>query len=799
MSDPITQEQMERLFARFFGEGNVNPAERAATESVEDFTKRIQESVKSMKQSISLSKTIMNIADGQKVGMIDVTDAMKSLDDEIKALEDTVHAHDDVIGKQNKENKIAAAKAGKLELAKNAALKNATGAVANFAVASIDIAFNLAMASMDFQKSLLSNASGVEIAGQASMALAKAEGEAAIAAANLTRDLGSVVSAFSGIGGKLGVAAAVIGTGMQVYGAIQANLAKKASELEQKRLDILKTALEAQRKSYMDITAAGIVLAGGMTQMRGDASRAGLTVEQFAKALKDSKDDLVFLGMGFGEASTKLSKVGAAIKNSGVDTQLIKLGYGFEEQASLAASMMANQKAAGDFRARTDAEVARETLAYGKSLKIISDITGKDAKKAAEKARTDAMRLEVSSKLTAEQNERFQGALRAMPEELQKGFIEKILTGGTVIDQNTNILLANNKQAGTYLDEAMNNVMNSSKTGNQVAQDTLAAGGKLGESLKTMDSTINTAGALVGGLAGQFGEFTNKLIMHTNYTEEAANKAKDNADKSANNMAALDVNVAALETGVQRLKVALQEELTGAITAFAREALAAAHTMNAIAGATMSMTETVWDRIGKSFMGGVGKYAEFGVGAGALVGGVAGGIGGTALMPGAGSIAGAAAGAQAGAVTGGVIAGVIGGLEGVFDEFWGGKKGKALGGVSDGPASGYMEKLHGTEAVVPLEGGRTIPVSLDMSNISGMINDIISSKSAQSGMAALGPMGGLLGAGMSMLGGHGKKDTSDLMQEQVDLMKQFIDTTTQQLSYLRETKDLQQQLVYNSH
>lgn len=786
MSDPITQEQMERLFTRFFGEGSVNPAERAATESVEEFTKRIKETTKSMKQSISVSNTIMNIADGQKTGMIDVTDAMKKLDDEIKALEDTVHATDDVIGKQNKENKIAETKKAKLGLASNAALKNATSAVANFAVASIDIAFNLAMASLDFQKSLLSNASGVDIAGQASIALAKAEGEAAVAAAELTRGLGSAISSFAGVGGKLGMAAAVVGTGMQIYGAISASIAKKASEAEQKRLDILKTALEQQRKSYMDVTAAGIILAGGMTQMRRDASRAGLTVEQFAKVLKDSKEDLVFLGMGFGEASTKLSKVGAAIKNSGVDTQLIKLGYGFEEQASLAASMMANQKAAGDYRARSDAEVARETLAYGKSLKIISDITGKDAKKAAEKARTDAMRLEVSSKLTAEQNERFQGALRAMPEELQKGFIEKILTGGTVIDQNTNILLANNKQAGVYLDEAMNNVMNSSKTGNQVAQDTLAAGGKLGESVKNMDSTINTAGALVGGLAGQFGEFTNKLILHTNYTEDAANKAKENADKSANNQAALDVNVAALETGVQKLKVALQEELTGAITAFAVEALAAAKTMNAIAGATMSLTESMWDKV---------KRVGLAVGEGAVTGGTAGmmigGTVGTAIVPLAGTAVGGIGMGAAGAVVGGVLGGV---KEMFFND-----KGKKLGGVSDGPASGYMEKLHGPEAVVPLEGGRTIPVSLDMTNISGMINDIISSKSAMSAASAMGPVGGLLGAGMSMLTGHGKKDASDLMQEQIDLMKQFIDTTTQQLSYLRESKDLQQQLVHNSH
>jgi hypothetical protein len=41
------------------------------------------------------------------------------------------------------------------------------------------------------------------------------------------------------------------------------------------------------------------------------------------------------------------------------------------------------------------------------------------------------------------------------------------------------------------------------------------------------------------------------------------------------------------------------------------------------------------------------------------------------------------------------------------------RKGKAKGGISTGPLSGYQETLHGTEAVVPLPDNRSIPVSLD--------------------------------------------------------------------------------------
>jgi hypothetical protein len=45
------------------------------------------------------------------------------------------------------------------------------------------------------------------------------------------------------------------------------------------------------------------------------------------------------------------------------------------------------------------------------------------------------------------------------------------------------------------------------------------------------------------------------------------------------------------------------------------------------------------------------------------------------------------------------------------------KPGKAKGGISTGPMSGYQETLHGTEAVVPLPDNKSIPVTLDSSSL----------------------------------------------------------------------------------
>ena len=64
------------------------------------------------------------------------------------------------------------------------------------------------------------------------------------------------------------------------------------------------------------------------------------------------------------------------------------------------------------------------------------------------------------------------------------------------------------------------------------------------------------------------------------------------------------------------------------------------------------------------------------------------------------------------------IGGILDGISSILS-FGGGLLGGAAdmmgfasGGIASGPSSGYPVELHGTEAVVPLPDGRTIPVSI---------------------------------------------------------------------------------------
>ena len=47
---------------------------------------------------------------------------------------------------------------------------------------------------------------------------------------------------------------------------------------------------------------------------------------------------------------------------------------------------------------------------------------------------------------------------------------------------------------------------------------------------------------------------------------------------------------------------------------------------------------------------------------------------------------------------------------------------RADGGIANGPNSGYLAELHGTEAVVPLPDGRTIPVTLTADQVNAVVS-----------------------------------------------------------------------------
>jgi hypothetical protein len=182
-----------------------------------------------------------------------------------------------------------------------------------------------------------------------------------------------------------------------------------------------------------------------------------------------------------------------------------------------------------------------------------------------------------------------------------------------------------------------------------------------------------------------------------------------------------------------------------------------------------SKGESLWEKT---------KRVSGAAGAGAMAGGAAGAMTGMtvgSIVPGAGT--------AVGGIGLGTVGAILGGLTGAIKEAFWGEPGKALGGISEGPSSGYMEKLHGVEAVVPLSAGRSIPV--DISGMGAALRDMaIQTTSSSAAPGLVGGTSNLYTSPASIREASG--------QEHVALLREIRELLT-------TSKDLQQQFVQNTY
>jgi hypothetical protein len=185
--------------------------------------------------------------------------------------------------------------------------------------------------------------------------------------------------------------------------------------------------------------------------------------------------------------------------------------------------------------------------------------------------------------------------------------------------------------------------------------------------------------------------------------------------------------------------------------------------------------ESLWDkikRVGGAVLGGAATGGQTGGTAGAVVGSV---------VPGIGTVTGGTIGTIGGALIGAIAAG--------FSEWFGKKEGKAEGGVAEGPETGFLEKLHGTEAVIPLENGRSVPVSLDVSGMAKVLADAAASGGMGKALAGSLPAGGPM---FSLGGMSAGQDPAELLQQQMAILRDIKDVLT-------NSQSLQEQFVQNTY
>lgn len=351
-----------------------------------------------------------------------------------------------------------------------------------------------------------------------------------------------------------------------VIGGFIAAATKAAAELAKAANKAFSDQLQRNIDALQGYAKVGVSFSGSMTEMSNIAHSAGLGISDFSKVVANNRDVLRELGMAGGEAATRLSgAMGVAsttVRKSGMSLrdEMFKMGYTYEEQGAIFTSFMANMQMSGKLRSMTDQQVAEQTRKYATDLKVISDITGQDAKKLAEKSRAEAMRGSLLATLQGDQITAFQRAnevLSKAPKEVQDG-LTQYLTFGTITDPK---LLANREMA-----DMVRTVGEQVKAGNQdmisvttremagAAQRMQSEQGKVfGQAVdRALVAGVSGAGAEAAQLRNQF------LAMNYALDPEAAEKSRKAAEDQASEQDQLADQTAALYAQTKQYQVEME-------------------------------------------------------------------------------------------------------------------------------------------------------------------------------------------------------------------------------------------------
>lgn len=487
---------------------------------------------------------------------------------------------------------------------------------------------------------------------------------------------------------------------------------------------MLAAEFEKRIKALTDLTRAGASFGGGMTELGNLAKESGIGLANYAKAVANSREAITAMGLSAGEAAKLVAKGYKGLTNTlgssgnAIREELLALGYNYEEQGEVMALFMAQQKRAGvALENLAPEDLARGTAEYAKNLKVISDITGQDAKKLAEKAQVESMRGALAGKLNEQQNKAFQGAFQGlakigpdMAPKLQLA-LTQMLTGGAVKDP----VIAGNREIMDMLSKTTQMIrggaLNTEEAFSQTTDDLIIAGKHIKASGQDMADVANVYG--VTGLPADIANFNNAMRVMQGEVGEAGKSFKAAGDQAGAGDA-LTKGYQASYKAMTDFQNAMEEMATKELPNYAK----------ILSDATVETTGVMIDAI--RFLKGELKLSDI-----------------QARIHPYLDVDLKSTPQRVAQSANPMLPNTEQYVNDDDIDRWVEQRrkrneanklstGKAKGGISTGPVSGYQETLHGTEAVVPLPDNRSIPVSLENGTLvntlernSSLLSDII--------------------------------------------------------------------------
>ena len=387
------------------------------------------------------------------------------------------------------------------------------------------------------------------------------------------------------------VAKIVGGLGILAGGLLQG--AAALSEVAKKALPFLKQELEANIASFQSLSSSGALFGDGLTGMIKAAGEAGLTVTQFDSVVKTNSDSLAQSGLGITEASKKM---GAALKAGGdpMKKELLNLGFSIEAQAGLVADTMARMRQTGGPLQASNAEVAEQTKKYADNLRLISSITGEDAKAKYKAAQDSANELAFQQKLAGMdeiQRSNIIDSMANMDAATKKAVMETIIFEKAVTTESAG-LMAQFPAFAQQVNESAAAIADGTASAKKQQDINAATQAEIAKQAQAATGLAQAAFLGVGGAADSLGKALSALnVANSRQTKEATEAARAELEKQkqtedqrtsamndviiATQMMALEIQSAILDSGVMtgfaKTVDTVTRELLGVIKAFRDE------------------------------------------------------------------------------------------------------------------------------------------------------------------------------------------------------------------------------------
>ncbi len=490
-----------------------------------------------------------------------------------------------------------------------------------------------------------------------------------------TTILKGAIDTAAGAVGMLGAVLESVGDGTPLVGGLIKGVgtvitysAEQGKKILKFGVEVLSKELEKTSKAFNTIVANGAVFAGGLTAMREASVGAGLTLQQFSKVISEQSQDLAMSGMSVAEGARMVGATGQIFEqnNGRIRTQLLNLGYGFEEQAEITATVMGNLRRAG--QSVNPAVLATETQALAENMRLLASLTGDDVKAKAKTIKEEnqiaAFQRQLLMKAGPTMATQINQAMAGMTEIERKAFQDRVVLNGAVLNKEAAMYEATNRVAaekGKLLyDQFLSGTFNTESVVEANAKYSQAMADAFRKNQAMFVASYATGDSALTAISKGGLDAYNQSLK---FTKEAVEAAKNSVKALKDTTDPLTKGMKKAESAAQDLAISFEALLTPLLESYAQVAGVG---VSAVSEAVKTFRNLLLGKDAPSTAPGVETYAN----------------------------------------------------PALFSD----GKGRAMGGISTGPVSGYTEVLHGTEAVVPLPDNKTIPVSLDSSSITASLN-----------------------------------------------------------------------------